>query len=280
MSSKTAVSVLVLAYNEKIHLGKLLNHLQGWADQIVIVDSFSSDGTAEIAKQANCDVLEHSYEYHSQQLNWALENASFRNNWILVLDADEWLTDELKAEIKVAVTQAADGVNGYMFKRRIYFQNKWIKNGGCYPFWVVRLFRQGFGFSENIKMDEKFIVKGKVEKLRADLVDENLKGISFWVQKHNTYAQREADDVLNGQRKPSRELLREAKEMKSVRRFFKHFYYKLPIFLRAGLYFLFRYFFLLGFLDGKEGLIFHSIQGGWYRFLVDVYIHEAKRKEK
>lgn len=260
--NKLNLSVVVLTYNEEKNLRKCLESVFGWVEEIFVVDSFSTDRTLEIAKEFGAKIYQHKFENQAKQFNWALENLPIKTEWILRLDADEYVLPELKKEILEKLPRVSSGVSGFLIKRRVYFMGKWIKYGGYYPTWLLRIFRRGKGFSEDRAMDEHILVKeGKIEKLENDFVDNNQKGLSFWIEKHNNYAKREAEEALRGNfGTPSKEK-----------------YYKLPIFLRAFLYYFYRYFFKLGFLDGKEGLIFHFLHGLWYRFLVDCYIFEAKK---
>jgi glycosyltransferase involved in cell wall biosynthesis len=297
---KLPISVIILTYNEEIHLERLLKNIAGWADEIFIVDSFSTDKTLEIVKTlTNADymrtdadgqyrsafshygsvtIVQHPFENQAQQFNWALENLDIKNEWILRLDADEYLTEELKEEIAQTLTNAdltrtnaennrrdfAD-INGFYIKRRVYFMGRWIKHGGYYPIWFLRLFRKGKAKSEQRAMDEHIVLlEGRAEKLKNDFIDDNKKGLSDWIQKHNNYASREAADVLRGDYGTKK----------------KKIYYRLPLFCRVFLYFFYRYFIRLGFLDGKEGLIFHFLQGFWYRFLIDSKIYEARKTKK
>jgi len=277
---KVPLSVIILTYNEEIHLERLLKNIVGWADEIFIVDSYSTDNTIQIAEHYGCKIFQHLFENQAQQFNWALDNLDIKNEWILRLDADEYLTEELKNEISELFNimksdflniddnfRKSDfqNINGFYIKRRVYFMGRFIKHGGYYPTWLLRLFRKGKAKAEQRAMDEHIVLlEGRAEKLRNDFVDDNRKSLSDWIQKHNNYASREALDFLKGDYGTQK----------------KKIYYRLPFFCRAFLYFIYRYFFRFGFLDGKEGLIFHFLQGFWYRFLIDVKIYEAKKNKK
>lgn len=256
------VSVIILTYNEEPNLENCLKNIFNWAGEIFIVDSYSTDGTLEIAKKYDCQIVQHAFENQAVQFNWALDNLRINNKWVLRLDADEYMTDELKSEVAEKLKNTLENVNGYCMKRRIYFMGSWIKHGGCYPVWSLRLFKKGKGRSELKKMDEHIVLSdGNAEKLENDFIDNNKKDLTWWTGKHNNYASREAADFLEG-------------NFGIIK---KREYYRLPIFFRAFLYFAYRYFIRLGFLDGKKGLIFHFLQGFWYRFLVDAKIYESTR---
>ncbi len=262
---KFPLSVIILTYNEEIHIERLLKNIGDWADEIFIVDSFSTDKTLEIAQKYGCKIFQHKFENQAQQFNWSLDNIKIKNDWILRLDADEYLTKELKNEINEVLPKTQPSITGFYIKRKVYFMGRWIKHGAYYPVWFLRLFKKGKARSEQRAMDEHIVLlKGKSGKLKNDFIDDNKKNLEWWVAKHNNYSTREmvatiSDDYGCGKKK---------------------FYYHLPIFCRAFLYFIYRYFFRLGFLDGKEGLIFHFLQAFWYRFLVDAKIYEHKNKSK
>jgi len=259
---KLPLSVIILTCNEEEHIGRCLQNVTDLADEIFVIDSFSTDKTLEIAKKYDAKILQHQFENQAEQFNWALNNAPIESEWILRLDADEYLTEELKNEILKILPQTPQNVSGFLMKRRVYFIGRWIKHGGFYPFWFLRLFRKGSGRCEAKEMDEHVILtNGVAAKLQNDFIDDNKKGIDFWIKKHVSYAEREAADIISGKKQKSAKTL----------------YLKFPLFLRVFLYFLYRYVLRLGFLDGKEGLIFHFLQGCWYRFLVDAKIYESRK---
>ncbi len=262
---KNPISAIILTYNEELNIEACLKSIFGWADEIFIVDCYSTDKTLEIAKKYGVKIFQHPFENQAIQFNWALDNLDIKNEWIIRLDSDEYLTDELKHEITETLKNTPDGVNGYYMKRRVYFMGKWIKHGGYYPTWILRLFKNGKGRSELRKVDEHIVLsEGKEGRLENDFIDDNKKDLTWWIGKHNNYASREAADFLAGNFGVSK----------------KKNYYRLPMFFRAFSYFIYRYFIRLGFLDGKKGLIFHFLQGFWYRFLVDAKIYEAKKNEQ
>jgi glycosyltransferase involved in cell wall biosynthesis len=274
------VSVIILTKNEAANLPTCLASLQPLNAEIFIVDSDSSDQTVEIAKLAGCQVFTNPWENYAQQLNWALQNLPITNPWIMRLDADERLTPELIKEIQQVLPQTPKEITGYQVKRRVFFMGRWIRHGGYYPTWLLRFWRTGMAICEQRWMDEHVILsEGKIANLKHDIIDENKKGLSFWTDKHNRYADRELKDILGLRTEEEDELLAvnqlsQASQRRWVK---KNFYGHSPLFLRAFIYFLMRYIIGLGFLDGIEGLIFHFLQGFWYRFLVDAKIYELKK---
>jgi glycosyltransferase involved in cell wall biosynthesis len=276
---KTPVSVIILTYNEELNLEHCLKSVVSFAEQIIVVDSMSTDRTQEIAKRYGAEVHEHPFKNQADQFNWALDHLAIRNEWVLRLDADEYLLPELVEEIAHALPHVPGGVSGFFMKRRVYFMGRWIRHGGYYPTWILRLFRKGVGRSEEREMDEHIILnRGEVGYLKNDFVDENRHPLSWWIERYNKYSTREASAMRAARGEVSEKLGGSQTERK---RWLKNnLYYRSPKFLRAFLYFIYRYFFLLGFLDGVRGLMFHSLQGFWYRFLVDAKLYEAERKQK
>jgi glycosyltransferase involved in cell wall biosynthesis len=259
---KLPISVIILTYNEELNVENCLKSVADWANEIIVVDCFSTDKTKEIAKKYTIKIAEHTFINQAQQFNWALDNLEIKNDWILRLDADEYITEELKKEISEILAGIPSEVSGFYIKRRVYFMNRWIKHGGYYPLWFLRFFKKGKARSEEREMDEHLVLtEGKSGNLKNDFIDNNRKNLTWWTEKHNKYATREANDVVKGNY--------------GIKK--KVFYYRLPPFFRVFCYFIYRYFFQLGFLDGKEGLIFHTLHAFWYRFLIDAKIYEQRK---
>ncbi|MBW4550085.1 MAG: glycosyltransferase family 2 protein [Aphanocapsa sp. GSE-SYN-MK-11-07L] len=276
------LSIIILTRNEAANLPTCLASLQPLNAEIFIVDSGSSDQTVDIAKQAGCQVFTHPWENYAKQLNWALGNLPISNPWIMRLDADERLTPELVEELQKELPNASGQIGGYQVKRRVFFMGRWIRHGGYYPTWLLRIWRNGIGICEERWMDEHIILSsGRIVNLKHDIIDENQKGLTFWTDKHNHYADREVKDLVGLTLDQPDELLSEEQFSQARKRRWvkKNLYARSPLFIRAFFYYLMRYVIGLGFLDGIEGLIFHFLQGFWYRFLVDAKIYELKRRK-
>ena len=275
------LSVVILTKNEAANLEICLKSLEELDVEVFIVDSGSSDQTIEIAKQAGCHVVEHSWETYAKQLNWALTNLPLNTPWTMRLDADERLTPELISELRDVLPNAPAEIFGYQLKRRVFFMNRWIRHGGYYPTWLLRIWRTGSGTCEQLWMDEHIVLsEGEIANLKYDIIDENQKGLTFWTDKHNRYADREVKDMLGIALEEGSEKLLSASDRSQAgqRRWVKkNLYARSPLFLRAFIYWLLRYTVGLGFLDGVEGLIFHFLQGFWYRFLVDAKLYCIKK---
>ena len=278
------LTVIILTYNEEIHLSRLLANIASLTRQVVVVDSFSSDKTVEIARYWGAVVYQNTFVNNAHQFQWALDHCNIDTEWVMKLDADEYLTEELLKEIHVKLPRLGPEVTGVYLKRQVHFMGAWIKYGGYYPITLLRIWRVGVGAMEQKWMDEHIkLSHGETVEFVNDFIDENLNNLSWWVEKHNKYATREAIEYLNGKYEFFKvdAIDKDLKTQESVKRKLKDNYYnKLPLFFRAFIYFLYRYFFKLGFLDHKKGLIWHFLQGFWYRFLVDAKIYQIENLAK
>lgn len=274
---KPPVSIIVLTYNEELNTRKYLSGLVEWAAEVFVLDSQSTDNTQKLAKELGAIVVEHGpFPGYVEQRNWALKNLPFKNEWVFFVDADEYPTEELKKEIEARLTTNARE-NGFYINRRFVFFKKWIRHGGYYPAFILRLMRHSFAKCEGMKMDEHFVVEGDVGYLKHDLMHEDWRGFHAWIERHRAYARLKAEEYLAGRsgegpggNDP------EAKRRIAQRRA----YNKLPLFLRVFLYFGYRFFIKLGFLDGPIGWLYHALHGFWYPFRIDLEIIRLKRAQK
>lgn len=278
---KLPISVIILTCNEEKNLPDCLASVQDWAGEIFIVDSGSADRTPEIARAAGAIVVEHPFENYGRQRNWALDNLPLGFEWALQLDADHRVTPELRDSLQQLFNPLPPaGVNGYMVSRRTMFMGKWIRRGGHYPVYHAVLFRRQAGRCEDKLYDQHFVVQGTVRKLRGDIIDVITDSLSTFTERHNRWSSLEAREQsgATGQTGAPRIQPRITGTPMEQRRFLKSAYERWPLFVRPFLYFLVRYFFRLGFLDGRRGLIFHFLQGFWFRFLIDAKIFEQRRR--
>jgi glycosyltransferase involved in cell wall biosynthesis len=287
------LAVIILTKNEEANLPAALASLEGLDAEVFVVDSGSEDRTLEIAREAGCRVAEHPWENYARQRNWALENLPLESAWVLNLDADERLTPELAREIAALVADAPAGVDGYMLRKRTYFLGRWMRRGGHYPAWHLRLFRRGKGRCEDRLYDQHFVLTepgAQAGRLQGDYIDILASSLTSWTERHNRWATLEAREIL-AQRRGASDATDSATGQRvrgsltgnpiQRRRWLREsFYQRFPLFVRPILYFFYRYFLRLGFLDGREGLVFHVLQGFWFRFLVDAKVFEELRREK
>lgn len=275
------VAVVFLTFNEEVNLEGCLEAVGGWAREIFIVDSGSTDATLEIARRHGVQCFYHPFERHTAQWNWALRNLPFSCEWALCLDADQRLLPELKQEIAALLLQGPPAdVAGYYITRRQVFRGRWIKHGGYYPKRLLKLVRhRQASCDENELLDSRFYVQGRTAILKHDLIEENRKenDLSFWINKHIRYAELQAREELlrrTGRAPWNLEpALFGTPDQRSL--WLRQIWYRhMPLYLRPWLYYFYRYFLRLGLLDGKQGLIFHFMQALWFRLLVDAKIDE------
>lgn len=274
------LSVVVLTKNEAIHLHRCLASVADLAEEVVIVDCGSTDDTLQVAKGYGAKVVSNPWVNYSTQFKFGVANVSIESGWIMRLDADEYLTEKLRASVKSFLKNPPTHINGVYLPRRMAFMGKLIKHGGVFPAYMLRLFRSGTGDIEDRWMDEHIKVEGETLVLEGELIDDNLKSLTWWTDKHNNYASREAVDLLNlefGFMKHDSVVSTNLGSQAGLKRWVKEkAYARLPLGCRAFAYFLYRYLVRLGFLDGKEGTMFHFLQGFWYRYLVDCKVHEIR----
>jgi len=287
---KQDITIIILTFNEELHIRRAIESASRIANEVIVVDSYSTDQTINIALELNARVLQHPFVNHAQQFQWAMDNGGITTGWTMRLDADEYLTDELIHEIEGRLSNLNQEISGIVLKRQVHFMGQWIRHGGYYPIYLLRIWRTGHAVIEQRWMDEHILLtRGTSITFNHDFVDDNLNSLTWWTAKHNDYATREAVDILS--RKYSFQdgdlstgTKGNANQTTTKRWYKNNLYLRLPLFLRAFLYFQFRYWIKLGFLDGQRGLVWHFLQGFWYRFLVDAKILQiewwAKKENK
>jgi glycosyltransferase involved in cell wall biosynthesis len=277
------LAVVILSHNEGIHLARALAYIRPIAKEVFVIDGFSTDETTEIARAHGATVLQNKFVNYAKQFQWALANAPITADWIMRLDADEVIEPDLAAEITAKLPSLSSDVVGINLKRKHIFLGRWIRHGGRYPLVLLRIWRRGRGRIEDRWMDEHMIVwGGSTVTFDGGFADHNLNDLTFFTDKHNKYATREAIDVLNQRYNlfPRDDVVtaQNTSWQASMKRIVKErIYNRIPFQVNALLYFLYRYLIQLGFLDRKEGLVYHVLQAFWYRFLVGAKILELER---
>ena len=288
----TDLTVVILTKNEEKNIRKCIESFRGCVRRFVIVDSYSNDDTEKICKDldvelrkigSQLDFYQNKWVSYADQLNWGLQNTNITTTWSMRMDADEEIMDNLVQEIEEKLPKIKSPVNGIILRRRVYFMGRWIKHGGRYPEKLLRIFRTGKATCEMKIMDEHMILsEGIMVEFKNDLIDNNQKDLEWWTAKHNWYSNREVLDYqLSLENEMYDNLVQDGSssgQAKMKRRVKNLGYYRLPKFFRAHLYFFYRYYLRLGFLDGPEGRIFHFLQAYWYRFLVDAKLYECEKK--
>jgi glycosyltransferase involved in cell wall biosynthesis len=277
------IAAIILSFNEEKHIARCIESLKDVAKDVYVVDCGSSDKTVQIAQSMGAKVLTNKWLNHATQLRWAIKNINSAAEWVIRLDADEYLSDILKHELKSKLAGLNEFIDGVAVKRKIIFQGKQILFGGVGSIYVLRVFRNGHAYITDRWMDEHIYVKGNVTKFRGEIFDDNLNHLTWWINKHNNYANYEAFEILRLKYKlfPKKLLsLRAPLNVIFKKAVKENLYLILPKGYRAFIYFFYRYFFLLGFLDGYIGFIFHFNQAFWYRALVDSKVAEVENYRK
>jgi glycosyltransferase involved in cell wall biosynthesis len=269
---KLPISVIVITYNEERNIRACLESVAGWADEILVIDSGSTDATREIARLYTDKIYEHLFENYAKQRNWAQETLAIRNEWVFHLDADEQVSPALLSEL-YEIFRRDPKINGFMMPRKTIFRGQWIKHGGHYPSYHMRLFRKDKGKSEERFYDQHYIVDGQTAMLKGDIINTITPDIKALIAKYKI--ELEAREILYNDKRVLK-LKFNGTPIERMNWLRYKIYYRIPLFIRPTLYFIYRYFLKLGFLDGKEGLSFHFYQGFWFRFLIDMKIFELK----
>lgn len=275
------MTAVILTKNEEANIERCINSVMGWIKRIVVVDSGSSDKTVEIAEKLGAEIFIHEpFVDYAKQFNWAIDNTNIETKWVFRFDADECVPPELKAEIiSECEKHANDDVSGFMMRYKIFFMGRFLKHGGCHPFLKITIFKYGKGRFEDRAMGEHIVLsEGRCADLKEDCEHYDFKSLNAFIDKHNWYATREVNDyfavrggrenaVLNGQPEKARKLR-------------DGVYYRMPKYFRAKLYYIYKYYFKMGFLDGEAGHIWAFLQAYFYRFVVDAKIYEQELKMK
>ena len=275
------VTFIVLTKNEEINIKDCMKSIREFAKRVVVVDSGSTDRTVEIAKELGADVYVHPFENYARQFNWGIDNTDITTKWTFRLDADERLTPALCKELsKLIKEHDNDDVNGITMEAYLYFMGKVMKHGGAQKRKLM-LFKTGIGRVEDRKMDEHTILSsGAAVACKEKFIHHDFKDMTFWINKLNWYATREMQDYFDFINGKDAGIDAEDKEIGKVRNKKFGLYYKFPLFIRCWLVFIYVYIFQLGFLDGKEGFIYHWTYNRWYRTLVDCKIYEQMKTNK
>lgn len=281
---KLDITVIILTYNEELHIRRCLENVCPIAKKVYVIDSPSTDNTVEICSEfSNVEVVVHKYPGNqAEQFNWALDNVKIETEWVLRLDADEYLTDGLKKEMNEKLNRLPLSTSAVVLPLGRAFMGRILKHGIVNGVKMIRLFRYGNVRYEQRLMDEHLeVLEGNTITFENNFIDDSLLSLSKFIDKHNNYSSREAalllDEEYNLTFLPKSETSQTYASEVSAKRAQKAKYAKMPLFWRSLGYFIYRYILKLGFLDGKEGFLWDFLQGWWYRTLVDAKIYECKK---
>lgn len=274
-----SLSVIILTFNSEKTIGATLESALRVSDDIHVVDSGSTDDTLGICQRNGVEITGHPFTNYGAQRNWAIETLSPKYDWQLHLDADERLSDRLVQELLALKSCGFEGVPvGYFIPRLVHFMGRPIRHGGMYPIWHMRLFKNGYGRCETRRYDQHFLVDGPTARINAPMIDDIRMSLSEWTARHNVWSDAEVDEMelcMAGEgRRPGLVNSNVFGNPVERKRALRGGYNSAPVFIRAIALFIYRYFIRLGFLDGKPGLIFFTLQTFWFRFLVDAKLYE------
>ena len=270
--------VVILSFNSAAIIRETVSAAKKVSPHVFVVDSFSKDDTPAILEEMGCTVMQRAFTNYSDQRNWAIAQIESAYGWQLHLDADEVLDAQAIAEIG-ALLAGQPAFDAYMLRRRDYFMGKMLRFSGVNP-WHLRLFRSGLGRCESRLYDQHFIADAKPGRIDGFMHDKNSARLADWIASHNRWSDAEAKEKL-GPRLADENVLkpRLTGDARERTRFIKELYYKLPTGLRSLGYFIYRYVFRLGFLDGTTGFYFAFFQALWFRMLVDAKMYEQRSQK-
>ena len=273
--------VILLTYNSAGLIESTVRAALQLTRMVCVVDSGSSDGTERIVAGLGCHVVQRPFRNYADQRNWAIDEFGALAPWQLHLDADEVLDVEAIAEVSRALRDP-QGASNFIFRRRTYFLGQSLRFGGTHNY-HLRLFRSGSARCEDRLYDQHFVSDRPAVRLGGLLHDMNVGSLTEWTARHNRWSDLEVAELLRAERQSGgagdigtlqARILGDPRERT---RWLKRRYYELPAGLRASAYFVYRYVFRLGFMDGREGLYFAFLQALWFRMLVDAKMVEARR---
>ncbi len=281
-AGKAPVSVLVLTFNEAANVASCLQSVN-WAAEVLIVDSGSTDRTVAIATDLGASVYGHPFEGYAAQRNWALENLPFAHDWVLMLDADQRIPPALAEEIAQVARDNREDYSGYHLKLRFFFLGRWLKHGGLFSTWLLRLFRRNRARVENRPLNEHVVLEGHSGYLRQPFDHVDQRPLADWIAKHNRYAELEAEEFIQekfqGGYQDTIKVRFWGKQAERKRWIKLKVWNRLPLLLRPFLLFFRNYVLKGGILDGRQGFIYHVLWSFWVRFLIDVKIIERKWRQ-
>lgn len=275
------ITAIILTKNEEKNLPDCLKSIRGFCARAVVVDCGSTDDTVKIAREMGADVYFHEFEYYARQFNWALDHCEINTAWAFRLDADERVTPELVRECETLM--AREDVSGVTMEATYYFMGRAIRHG-LRKKRKLMLFRTGQGRIEDRRRDAHTVLSsGNSVLAKNRFIHMDFKDLTSYVNRYNWYATREMLDYISFTESQSTSIATDPAILRQRKKKFG-LYYKAPMFLRAKLWFFYNYVVRLGFLDGKEGYIYHYLECEWYRMLVDAKIREyrltGKKPEK
>jgi len=275
-----AVTVIVIAQNEEPNIEHCLKSVVDWAHQVFVVDGFSTDRTAELARACGAEVVQHEFVDWASQRNWALDNLPISTEWVFFLDADEQATDEFRKALENTLSNVSDEVAGIYVRFNLHFLNRRLAHAYEAPP-VMRIVRGGRARWIGEGAREYCLVQGRTVNIKEPLIHWDRKGLHSWIEKQNRNATREASVILNGQQTQSILGEQAVHIERPIRTWIRaHLYTRLPAWLRPFLHFVYRYFLRRGFLDGYAGFVYCFLHAFWLPLLIDAKVYEARQSSE
>ena len=266
------ISALILTYNEENILQRCIDSLD-FVDELIIFDSFSTDSTEKIARKNNANFKQRKFDNFAAQRNAGLKSINPKSDWILMVDADEIITMELKNELLQSVKLNSD-ISLFKVRRKDMFMGKWIKHSSGYPTWFPRFFKNHRVTVER-EINEEYITTGKTKNLKNHLIHYPFnKGLQYWFTKHNIYSDLEASKMISEMKEKINITDLFSKDPSTRRKTYKRMSYKFPF--RPTIVFLIFYIVNGGFMDGKEGYEFCRLRK-IYESMIDIKLNSVKK---
>ncbi len=274
------LTLIILTFNEEKNILACIDSFENIIPNILVVDSFSTDKTINLLQERKISYLQNPFENYAKQRNWSQVNNPFKTDWVFHIDAGERATPQLINWLRTKFNSQATE-NGFMFSRQTYFLSRWIRYGGHYPNFHLRLYRTSKGKCENKAYDQHFVVEGTTTAVHsADIIDNVSENIQLFTSKHNKWGLMEAIEFIEKEQKGDVKANFWGSPIEKRRWLKNVLFQNQPLFFRSFAYFIYRYILKMGFLDGVAGLIFHFLQGFWFRFLIDSLVYEIKQEMK
>jgi glycosyltransferase involved in cell wall biosynthesis len=278
------LSVLVLTKNEERNIGACLDSVVGWASDIVVVDSGSEDRTLAMCASRGVRTVFHEYADHRSQIGWSITTIQWQHEWLLLLDADNIVTPELKSDIERMLGDDTSEVHGYYNPHYHYFRKQRVR--GLKPEWLRLVRRSHVRVDDSELVDFRLLVRGTIGRLPGAIIESNANelDIDFWIDKHQKFARRMAiEEILRAEKvlvwsAQLRPTLLGNPDERMI--WLKNIWYGMPLYVRPVLLFVYRYLIRRGFLDGWNGFVYHAMQTFWFRLIVDVHIADYRRQLK
>lgn len=271
------MTAIILTLNEEDYIEDCIKSIKPIVKRIIVIDSFSNDNTVEIAKSCGAEIIQHAFVNHAKQYTFAVDNSSITTKWIFKFDADERLTEKSAEELNAMCNENENNpeVTGIALRYYQKFLGRPLKHGSFYPWIKLCVYKTGMAEMEDRNMDEHIVLKsGKMLVAKNDSIHESFRTMDFFIKKRNWYSTKEAMDYFENKNVSNTNSSPKTRIKMNI-------YYKLPMGFRAWLFYVYCYYFRLGFLDGAEGKIYAFMHAYWYRYLIDakIFEHEKVKKE-